>query len=155
MHPKSHLRMKKLRSIAGGDTYTIIYLKMQLLSLQNEGMLYYEGTNKAFELPEFKSVELAKNFVNMLDAEELVKDTLNSGIADDINVYIGDENENKELKDFSIITFNHKVQGKSVGTIGIIGPKRMDYSKVISVLKYINRRMNNGGLLGAGKEEEK
>ena len=91
----------------------------------------------------------------MLDAEELVKDTLNSGIADDINVYIGDENENKELKDFSIITFNHKVQGKSVGTIGIIGPKRMDYSKVISVLKYINRRMNTGGLLGEGKELEK
>lgn len=35
--------MKKLRRIAGGDTYTIIYLKMQLLSLENEGMLYYEG----------------------------------------------------------------------------------------------------------------
>ena len=62
--------------------------------------------------------------------------------------------ENEELKDFSIITFNHKVHGKSVGTIGIIGPKRMDYSKVISVLKYINRRMNNGGLLGDGKKED-
>ena len=123
-------------------------------AIDEQGKLYYEGTNRAFELPEFKSVDLAKNFINVLDAEDLVKDTLNSGIADDINVYIGDENLNEELKDFSIITFNHKVHGKSVGTIGIIGPKRMDYSKVISVLKYINRRMNTGGLLGAGKEEE-
>ena len=123
-------------------------------AIDEQGKLYYEGTNRAFELPEFKSVDLAKNFINVLDAEDLVKDTLNSGIADDINVYIGDENSNEELKDFSIITFNHKVHGKSVGTIGIIGPKRMDYSKVISVLKYINRRMNQGGLLGAGKEEE-
>lgn len=123
-------------------------------AIDEQGKLYYEGTNRAFELPEFKSVDLAKNFINVLDAEDLVKDTLNSGIADDINVYIGDENSNEELKDFSIITFNHKVHGKSVGTIGIIGPKRMDYSKVISVLKYINRRMNTGGLLGAGKEEE-
>jgi predicted phage replisome organizer len=36
-------RMKKLRKVAGGDTYTVIYLKMQLLSLANEGMLFFEG----------------------------------------------------------------------------------------------------------------
>lgn len=122
--------------------------------VDEQGNLYYEGTNKAFELPEFKNVELAKSFVNVLDAKDIVKDTLNSGIAEDINVYIGDENENEELKDFSIITFNHKIHGKSVGTIGIIGPKRMDYSKVISILKYINRRMNQGGLLGSGQKED-
>ncbi len=127
-------------------------LKEMQSVINEQGNLYYEGTNRAFELPEFKSVELAKNFVNVLDTKDLVIDTLNSGIADDINVYIGGEDENEELKDFSIITFNHKIQGKSVGTIGIIGPKRMDYSKVISVLKYINRRMNTGGLLGDGKE---
>ena len=123
-------------------------------AIDEQGRLYYEGANKAFELPEFKSMELAKNFVNVLDAKDLVIDTLHSGIADDINVYIGDENANDELKDFSIITFNHKIHGKSVGTIGIIGPKRMDYSKVISILKYINRKMNEGGLLGDGKKNE-
>ena len=48
-----------------------------------------------------------------------------------------------ELKDFSIVTFKHKVNGKDLGTIGIIGPKRMDYSKVISVMKYINKKLNN------------
>lgn len=117
--------------------------------------IFLEGTNKVFELPEFKSLETAKNFINALDEKELMIDTLNSGIADDINVYIGDENENEDLKDFSIITFNHKVHGKSVGTIGIIGPKRMDYAKVISVLKYINRKMNQGGLLGSGEKLEK
>ena len=42
-------RIKKLRKIAGGDTYTIIYLKIQLLSLQNEGMLYYDGVEDTFE----------------------------------------------------------------------------------------------------------
>ena len=41
-------RIKKLRSIAGGDTYTIIYLKMQLLSLKNEGKLFYEGVDDSF-----------------------------------------------------------------------------------------------------------
>ena len=42
-------RIKKLRKIAGGDTYTIIYLKMQLLSLKNEGVLFYDGVEDTFE----------------------------------------------------------------------------------------------------------
>ncbi len=67
---------------------------------------------------------------------------LNSGMAKDINVYIGEENDNEQLKDFSIVTFKHSVGDKDLGTIGIIGPKRMDYSKVISVMKYISKKMN-------------
>ena len=47
-----------------------------------------------------------------------------------------------ELKDFSVITFKHRVGDKDLGTIGIIGPKRMDYSKVISIMKYINKKLN-------------
>ena len=104
--------------------------------------IYLEGTNKAFDLPEFKSLEIAKNFVNVLDEKELMLDILDSGMAKDINVYIGDENDKEELKDFSVVTFKHKVGDKDLGTIGIIGPKRMDYSKVISVMKYISKKIN-------------
>lgn len=104
--------------------------------------LYLEGANKSFELPEFKSLEIAKNFVNILDTKEIMLDMLNNGFAEDINVYIGDENENEELKDFSVVTFKHSVGNKQLGTIGIIGPTRMDYSKVISVMKYISKKLN-------------
>ena len=109
--------------------------------LQEENKIYLEGTNKSFDLPEFNSLAVAKNFVNILDTKELVADMLNSGFAEDINVYIGEESEKEELKDFSVVTFKHKVNGKELGTIGIIGPKRMDYSKVISVMKYINKKL--------------
>ena len=71
-------------------------------------------------------------------------DILDSGVAKDINVYIGDENDKKELKDFSVVTFKHSVGDKDLGTIGIIGPKRMNYSKVISVMKYISKKINEG-----------
>lgn len=104
--------------------------------------LYLEGANKSFELPEFKSLEIAKNFINILDTKEIMLDMLNNGFAEDINVYIGDENENEELKDFSVVTFKHSVGNKQLGTIGIIGPTRMDYSKVISVMKYISKKLN-------------
>ena len=106
--------------------------------------IYLEGAKKSFDLPEFKSLELAKNFVNVLDEKELMLDILDSGVAKDINVYIGDENDKKELKDFSVVTFKHSVGDKDLGTIGIIGPKRMNYSKVISVMKYISKKINEG-----------
>ena len=110
--------------------------------INEESEIYLEGANKAFELPEFRSLEVAKNFINLLDTKEIVLDLLNTGFAKDINVYIGDENDNQQLKDFSIITFKHRYQNKDLGTIGIIGPTRMDYSKVISVMKYISKKLN-------------
>lgn len=110
--------------------------------IEDEEKIYLEGANKSFELPEFKSLDLAKNFVNILDTKEVMRDLLDTGFAEDIKVYIGDENGSEELKDFSMVTFKHSVGDKEVGTIGIIGPKRMNYSKVISIMKYISKKLN-------------
>ena len=110
--------------------------------LFQDSQIYLEGARNELDLPEFNSIQVAKNFMNILDRRELMEDMLNSGFAEDINVYIGEENEKDELKDFSVVTFRHKVGNKDMGTIGIIGPKRMDYSKVISVMKYISKKLN-------------
>jgi len=56
--------------------------------LEEDKKLYLKGTNKSFDLPEFNSLEVAKNFINVLDTKELMTDMLNSGFAEDINVYI-------------------------------------------------------------------
>lgn len=104
--------------------------------------IFLEGAKKSFDLPEFKSMKVAKNFVNLLDAKDEMLEIFNSGDAEDINVFIGDDDENSNLKDFSIITFKHTIGDKDLGTIGIIGPKRMDYAKVIAVMKYISKKLN-------------
>ncbi|MBQ7410211.1 MAG: heat-inducible transcription repressor HrcA [Clostridia bacterium] len=105
--------------------------------------VYLDGANKVVDMPEFKKVDVAKDFLNVLDAKDLVADVLNTGVADNINIYIGEETEKEQLKNFSIVTFNHLLEGKDIGTIGIIGPTRMDYSKVISVMKYISKKIND------------
>ena len=105
--------------------------------------IYLDGANKVIDMPEFKKVDVAKDFLNVLDAKDLVADVLNTGIAENINIYIGEETEKEELKNFSIVTFNHLLEDKDIGTIGIIGPTRMDYSKVISVMKYISKYLND------------
>ena len=120
----------------------------QMKIVIEEESIHLEGANKLFELPEFNSLEVAKKFVNILDEKELMADMLSTGLAKDINVYIGEENDQEELKDFSIVTFKHRIGNKDLGTIGIIGPKRMDYAKVISVMKYISKKLN-------GNEEQK
>lgn len=126
------------------DSLNVIRPVMEQLNkaINEETQIYLEGANKAFELPEFRSLDVAKNFINLIDTKEIVLDLLNTGFANDINVYIGDEAENEQLKDFSIVTFKHRYQDKDIGTIGIIGPKRMNYSKVISVMKYISKKLN-------------
>lgn len=119
-------------------------IKQMNKTIEETNKIYLEGTSKVFDFPEFKKIDTAKNFLSILDTKEEMLEILNSGLAKDINVYIGDENENEDLKDLSIITFKHKVGNKDMGTIGIIGPKRMNYSKVISIMKYISKRLNDG-----------
>lgn len=111
-------------------------------AIEESDKIYLKGANNVFDFPEFKKVDTARNFLSILDTKEEMLEVLNSGFAKDINVYIGEENEREELKDLSIVTFKHTVGGKDLGTIGIIGPKRMNYSKVISIMKYISKRLN-------------
>lgn len=113
--------------------------------IEEQEKIYLEGANKVFEQPEFQNVQTAQKFINILDKKDLVIDLLNNEFNDDINVYIGDDDAENGLNDFSVITFKQKINDKEMGTIGIIGPKRMDYSKVISVMKYIKGLMGNGG----------
>ena len=60
----------------------------QMKKVIEEEQIHLEGANRLFELPEFNSLEIAKNFINILDEKELMADMLNTGFAKDINVYI-------------------------------------------------------------------
>ncbi len=123
----------------------------QITKIINEDVpVYMQGADKSFELPEFKSLDIAKNFVNILDTDktkQMIEILNSSDNQDEINVYIGDENVDEALKDFSVITFKHKEKGKDLGTIAIIGPTRMDYSKVISAMKYISKKLDENNKL--------
>ena len=123
-------------------TYRVDMIKPiieQINKVLNNEAIYMKGADQALDNPEFNSNYVTKKFLGLLDRRDLITDILNA--EDDFNVYIG--NEINGLEDFSIVTFKNKVKGKDLGTIGIIGPKRMNYSKVISVLKYINEKLND------------
>ncbi|MBR1540891.1 MAG: heat-inducible transcription repressor HrcA [Clostridia bacterium] len=120
-----------------------IIKEINKLLKETVNQVYLEGTNKVVDMPEFQNTDIAKEFLNVLNSKDVVSDVMSSEIEQDINVYIGAESEKEELKNFSLITFNHLIEGKDIGTIGIIGPTRMDYSKVITVMKYISKKLND------------
>jgi predicted phage replisome organizer len=96
-------RMKKLRRIAGGDTYTVIYLKLQLLSLENEGMLYFEGIEDDFieelALTIDEDVDNVKFTVMYLMSQGLMEEkTVNEYVLPEAVKSIGSETANAERK---------------------------------------------------------
>ena len=79
-------------------------------AIGKSGNVYLKGTNNVFNFPEFKQISAAKNFLSILDTQDRVKEILNTGFAEDINIYIGEENKDETLKDLSIITFKHTMR---------------------------------------------
>ena len=90
------------------------------------------GRTKLLDYQEFDSVSKVKQLLNKFDDYDLVKKI--EADNNDINVYIGHENNFDE--NVSVIKTKYNINGEE-GTIAIVGPKRMDYEKVVSLLEYL------------------
>ena len=116
----------------------IVPLIVELNSLlTNNTEVIVDGASNMLALPELKKSDTLKKFLNVIETKDALKELVKNGYDGNINVYIGQETSFDDLKDFTIITYKQKINEKEVGTIGIIGPKRMDYKKVIPTIKYI------------------
>ena len=97
--------------------------------------LYADGITKILDFPEYKDLDKAKSIISFIEDKELVLDILyNNSLTQDIEITIGNENLCEAIKDCSIITANYQLGDKVIGKIGIIGPTRMDYYKLINTL---------------------
>lgn len=94
------------------------------------------GKNNILKHQEFSNVEKVKNIFSVLDNPEIIENIEENN--NDINIYIG--HENKVDPDVTVIKTNYKTK-KDAGTIAIIGPKRMEYDKVVNLLDYIKKQV--------------
>jgi len=108
--------------------------------------VYLNGTMNILNYPEFKDVLKARDFINLLDTKGVLIDLLNSKSQIinncDINIKIGEENALNGIKECSLITTTYSVGDAVIGYIGIIGPTRMDYPRVISLINCMKTKMN-------------
>ncbi len=124
-----------------------------LIKLIDRPEIYLEGTTNILNFPEFKEVQKAKEFLSLLDEKKLMSELLNNHSSKNgIIIQIGNENVLQGIKDCSIVTASYSVDDYVIGSIGIIGPTRMEYSKVVSSLNYIRNKINQEilKLLGDG-----
>ncbi len=105
--------------------------------------VYLWGATNIFNFPEYHDIVKAKTFLSILEEKPLLFDLMMRGIESDISITIGEENKIKEIKDCSIITATYKINDKTIGTIGIIGPTRMPYSNIVSVIEYVEKKLSD------------
>jgi len=95
------------------------------------------------DLPEFADIEKAKNFLNMLSTKNAVDTVIDEISSKKLGIVIGSENQELMLKDYSIISLNLTNDDGYIGKISVVSPKRIDYSKTVSTLNYINEKVKN------------
>jgi len=107
----------------------------------NNSNIHVSGKTKIFEQPEYNTIEELKRLSNKFEDMSLIekvnaKDTDD----DDIKIYIGEDNEFDP--NVTIIRKKYQKDGKE-GTVAIIGPKRMDYQRIVSMLEYVDKNLDN------------
>lgn len=108
--------------------------------------IYTSGATNIFKYPELSDGEKASQLISTFEQkdklQELIADVNASESNNGIQVYIGNETPLQTMKDCSVVTANYELGEGIRGTIGIIGPKRMDYEKVLSTLKNLMKQLD-------------
>lgn len=108
--------------------------------------IYTSGTNNIFRYPELADQQKASELINTFEEKQLLGELLtDSGLSEGetgIQVYIGEETPVQSMKDCSVVTASYELGDGMKGTIGIVGPKRMDYDRVVAVLRTIQNQLD-------------
>ena len=99
-----------------------------------------EGTTNIFNYPEYNDIDKAKEILSLLNNKDSVIELLEQ--SGEITVKIGEENFFPEAKECSVISAEYSLNGNPIGTIGLIGPRRINYSKVIAIMAQVMKELN-------------
>lgn len=113
----------------------------ETLNSSNSSEVFMDGTTNIFNYPEYNDIDKAKEMLSLLNDKESIMDLFNP--VEDITISIGDENYQPIAKDCSIISAEYSFGDRPMGKIGLIGPRRINYSKVIAIMAEVIKELNN------------
>lgn len=102
--------------------------------------IYLEGMSNILDYPEYNNIEKAKEFINIIKEKNIVYKLLENS-DDTIKICIGKENIINKIDDCSLVSTTYFMGNRAIGTIGVIGPKRMDYPKVVSTMDSVRQHL--------------
>ena len=106
---------------------------------RQEQKVFLGGTKQLLNQPEVRDVERVRNLLGILEEEKVLKDLLQGGEDSGLKVTIGSENKFTGIQDCSMVQATYRLNGQIVGTMAVLGPTRMEYGKVISVMDYLHK----------------
>ena len=95
------------------------------------------------EYPEFTEVDKLKDMLGMLSEKQDLLTLVHKSEDKDVNIYIGSENTADKSGESTLVVKTIRIDGKAVGAIGVIGPCRMDYSKVVSTMETLSNSISD------------
>lgn len=111
----------------------------QLIKNIDVAKLHFEGAFHLLEQPEFSNTHKAKCILRVLEDRDFILNILQGDLEQTgIKIRIGTENGCEELKDCALVTSNYKIKDNICGILGIIGPTRMEYSRMVSLVDYMS-----------------
>ena len=133
--------LAKVREMLAGDKrlYASIVSRIKKVKAgQQEDKMFLGGTKQLLGQPEFKDTERMRELLGVLEEEQMLKDMLKASSDSGLRVTIGSENKFSSIQDCSMIQATYRLNGQVVGTLAVLGPTRMEYRKVISVMDYLH-----------------
>jgi heat-inducible transcriptional repressor len=121
---------------------TIIDTFLEAFTKFTKSKYYLSGKNKMLYQPEFSDVNRVRELLTFFEQNDVFKLVENTQEQQGLTVRIGRENQINAMRDCTVITVPYQLNDKDSGTIAIVGPTRMEYQKVIPLVKYLARHMS-------------
>lgn len=140
--------MKEQAGIHGDVVGSVIDAVAEAIRSDEDLQIYTSGATNIFKYPELADHEKASELISVFEEKQQLTDLVNETLANSaeskgIQVYIGNETPVQTMRDCSVVTATYELEEGMQGTIGIIGPKRMDYDKVVGTLKQLMEQLDS------------
>lgn len=146
--------MKQQAGIHSAIVSEVIDAVAEAIKAEEDLEIYTSGTNNIFRYPELADQQKASELINTFEEKqllgELLQDTSDENGSTGIQVYIGAETPVQSMRDCSVVTATYELGDGMKGIIGIVGPKRMDYDKVVGTLRTIQTQLDELYRQGGG-----
>lgn len=103
--------------------------------------IYLGGTLNMLNQPEFRDLDKVKSLFKVFEEDDRLKKLIHPG-QEGLSVTIGGENTLKEFQDCSVISATYRVNGETIGAVGVLGPTRMDYAKAMAIVDFMTRSLS-------------
>lgn len=139
--------MKYQAGIHSNIVENVIDAVAEAIRSESDLEIYTSGANNIFKYPELADHRRASELISTFEEKQMLSELVQETLADEnnsgIQVYIGNETPIQSMKDCSVVTATYELEEGVKGTIGIIGPKRMDYDKVVGTLKTMMHQLDD------------